>query len=350
MRFATRWAPRSITTQIAILVVLAVFLGDLLSSGFVLLLQASPFSADRIANRIGLVAGLTVLALMIVSLFVALVAVYAIRSITAPLSFMAAATRAFGHSPASNEAALPERGPSEIAQVARALNEMRNRIRALLDDRTRMLAAISHDLRTPLTRLRLRAERVGDAEARDGMLRDVALIDELLGETLVYLREGVRSESLQRTDLPSLLQTICAEFSDVGHRVSYCGPQRLAFACRPRALARAVRNVVDNGVKHGSEVVVKLAAPSEREGLVHVDVSDNGPGIDAALRGAVFEPFFKADGARAPARGGFGLGLSIARDIVRDHGGSIELLDGAPNGLRVRIALPAAAATSLNDT
>ena len=311
---------------------------------------ALAFEPGADAGALLRIGGLTGLALLIVSLFVALVAVYAIHSITAPLSFIAHTARAFGHSPDRDET-LPERGPNEIVRVARALNEMRARIRALIDDRTRMLAAISHDLRTPLTRLRLRAERVVDTESRDGMLRDIGLINELLAETLTYLRDGVRAEPPRPTDLSSLLQTICAEFTDVGHAVAYQGPQRLALACRPRALARAARNIVENGVKHGTQVVLRLCPPVERDGPVHIEICDNGPGIAPSIRNAVFEPFFKADSARTSGAGaGFGLGLSIARDIIRDHGGSIELLAGESVGLKVRISLPATAATSLNDT
>jgi signal transduction histidine kinase len=452
MLFPPRFLPRSITAQVAILVAAAVFLGDVLTGGFLPLLQGTA-SPSRIATRIATVTqlaqsarspaemgdllaiarrsgifvrqvplaqlapvpanardrslfvrliiadlklrwgifplpklviperfangiivpfsngtvlafeagaaditllkmwGLATLELMIVSLFIALAAVYVIRWITSPLSFIASTARAFGHSPTHDDA-LPETGPTEIVQVAQAFNDMRSRIRALVDARARMLAAISHDLRTPLTRLQLRAERVADTEARNGMSRDIGLIDELLGETLTYLREGVLTESVQRTDLPSLLQTICSEFTDVGHSVSYEGPHRMVFACRRRALARAVRNIVDNGVKHGSSVTVKLHTPPgypvQPGGLVQMDICDDGPGIAAPIRNQVFEPFFKGDGARTSSvRGGFGLGLSIARDIIRDHGGEIELLDGTAKGLTVRISLTE---MSLNNT
>jgi signal transduction histidine kinase len=231
------------------------------------------------------------------------------------------------------------RGPREIVQVADALNDMRTRIRALLDDRTRMLAAISHDLRTPLTRLQLRAERIGDQDLREGMLHEIARVARMLDETLDYLREDVRSESASRIDLPSALQTICAEFADVGHAVSYEGPAHLTWTCRPSALTRAISNVVDNAVKHGSVVTVSLRGA--RDGAVEIDVADDGPGIPSSLREKVFDPFFKGDDARTSARrSGFGLGLSIARDVVKGHGGDIDLLDGTPRGLIVRMSLP----------
>lgn len=216
---------------------------------------------------------------------------------------------------------------------------MRTRIRALIDDRTRMLAAISHDLRTPLTRLRLRAERIADQDVREGMLHELERVTRMLDETLDYLREDVRSEPLSRIDLPSVLQTICAEFADVGHAVSYKGLAKLALTCRPSVLMRAISNVVDNAVKHGSTVTVALRA--RNDGRVEIDIADDGPGIAASIRGKVFDPFFKGDDARSPIkRSGFGLGLSIARDVVKGHGGEIEFLDRKPHGLIVRLSLP----------
>jgi signal transduction histidine kinase len=279
-----------------------------------------------------------VLNLTIIAALVIVLSVYAGRWITAPLSSFAAAAHSFGRSPI-DERALDEGGPREVAQVAQALNGMRTRIRALVDDRTRMLAAIGHDVRTPLTRLRLHAERLGDADARASMLREITMIDKLLGETLTYLRDDIGSERNALVDLPSLLQTICSEFADVGHRVSYRGPDRLAYSCRPNALARALRNLVENGVKYGSEVAVDLQTADDNS--IHIEVADNGPGIPYSLREKAFEPFFKVDSARtASARTGFGLGLSIARDAVRGEGGEIYMLDRVPHGLTVRVVLP----------
>jgi signal transduction histidine kinase len=287
----------------------------------------------------------TALALTIVLVFVLLLSVYAVRWIIAPLAAVAGAAQSFGRSPQDNQT-ISSKGPREITQVADALNEMRTRIRALLDDRTRMLAAISHDLRTPLTRLRLRAERVNEESLRDGMLADLVNVSRMLDETLDYLREGGKCEAMCRIDLPSVLQTICWDFADVGHAVSYQGPSRLAWVVQPRALTRALVNIVENGVKHGSAVTITLR--TERLKRIEIEIADDGPGIPVTLRGKVFEPFFKADSARAQNGGGFGLGLSIAQEIVKRHGGNIALLSREPVGLAVRILLPAD--TSLNTT
>lgn len=282
----------------------------------------------------------TVLIIITMLVFVVFMSVYAVRWITAPLSALGRAAESFGHSP-DDDRLIDRRGPREIGQVADALNDMRTRIRALIDDRTRMLAAISHDLRTPLTRLRLRAERIRDPELRDGILHEVVRISGMLDETLEYLQPGSREERMSRVDLSSLLQTVCTEFADVGHSVSYAGPPRLTWVCRPNALTRAVSNVVDNGVQHGSAVRVGLRAGDG--GAAEIEVADDGPGIPAPLREKVFDPFFKGDDSRSATTGrGFGLGLSIARDVVRGHGGSIRLLDHLPHGLLVRISLPQA--------
>jgi signal transduction histidine kinase len=279
----------------------------------------------------------TICAIAIVVSIVLFISLYALRSITAPLSSIASAARSFGQATSDGEA-LRSGGPREIAQVVEALNDMRMRVRSLVNERTQMLLALSHDLRTPLTRLRLRAERIGDARLRDNMLQDIGTINDMLGETLAYLREGGPPEPAQLIELPSLLQTICAQFSDVGHEVAYRGPDRLAFPCRVNAVTRAVANLVDNGVKHGDAVIVALEPAND--GKVGIEVSDDGPGIAGELREKVFEPFFKGDSSRNVAgRGGFGLGLSIAREIVRRHGGDIRLGDRAPHGLSVRLTL-----------
>lgn len=289
----------------------------------------------------------TICALAVIVFIILFLSVYAVRWITSPLSSIAAAARSFGRSSAEH-GTLSTTGPREIAQVAEALNDMRKRVRSLVDERTQMLVAISHDLRTPLTRLRLRAERLDDANLRIAMLQDIAMVNDMLGETLAYLREGGPLEPVHLVDLPSLLQTICAQFADVGHAVSYAGPDRFAFACRAHALSCAVTNVVDNGTKHGD--TVELALRVLDDGTAEIDVSDDGPGIRPSLRDKVFEPFFKGDGARpSSGRGGFGLGLSIARDIVRRDGGTIALLDRAPRGLTVRLSVAGQPATKIRD-
>ena len=201
-----------------------------------------------------------------------------------------------------------------------------------------MCAAIGHDLRTPLTRLLLRADQVSNPQTREGMLRDINGIDAMLRELLTYLREGEQFSATGPVDLAMLLQTLCNEFGDVGHSVRYSGPPEHVFYCRASELTRAITNIIDNGVKHGDAVNVVLRAPIQ--GGVEIEISDNGPGIPFELRERVFEPFFKVESSRTiTGRSGFGLGLAIARDIIRRHGGQIRLLDGRSRGLTVLVSL-----------
>ncbi len=276
------------------------------------------------------------LAASIIFLLVIFLSTYAIYRVTRPLAAFAVAAESFGRSAQEGET-LPATGPLEVARVASALNDMRNRVRRLVDERTRMLAAISHDLRTPLTRLRLRSERIPEAEGRDALLDDIDTIEAMVAATLSYLRDGRLTEAPQLMDLPSFLQTACDEYGDTGHDVTYQGPARLDFACRPVGLKRALSNIVDNGLRFGTQVTIALAG--QAEGGVIIDVTDDGPGIPVELHEKVFEPYFKADQARSADGKSFGLGLAIAREIIVRDGGDIHLSHNLPTGLVVSLRL-----------
>jgi signal transduction histidine kinase len=302
-----------------------------IGAGRALLFQESERQVLETFLTIQVIVGIGLIVIVVLAL-----SIYAIGWVTRPLSAIAQATRAFGRSPDKDDP-LDTGGPAEIAQVAEALNDMRRRVRKLVDERTGMLAAISHDLRTPLTRLKLRSERLEDTGTRVAMLNDISAIDFMVRGALTYLRDGATPEALQLVDLPSLLQTICDGYCDIGSDVVYSGPARLNVICRAEELTRAMTNIIDNGVKHGIQVGVSL----EKQGseAVQIEVWDDGPGIPLELREKVFEPFFKADNARSASRSGFGLGLSIASDIVHRQGGTITLSDRSPSGLRVRVIL-----------
>ncbi len=261
---------------------------------------------------------------------------WAARVLTSPLRSFAAAAENF--QPDGEVASLPERGPTEIRTAARALNRMRARIKELVEGRTRMLAAVSHDLRTPITRLRLRSEFIDDAALRTQMLDELAHMNMMVESILVYLRGGSPRGSATLIDIATSVQTICDQFADMGHAVAYQGPDHLVLTAHPEELRRAITNLVDNAVRHGREVTVRLGALCD---AVSIAVEDDGPGIADVQKEAMQQPFVRGDAARnMNDSSGFGLGLSITREVVEAHGGTLELVDRVPSGLIARITLP----------
>jgi len=267
---------------------------------------------------------------------VTMLGLWAAYALAAPLSSFARAAENFSLDGAADP--LPERGPEEIRSVARALNRMHERIARLMSDRTRMLAAISHDLRTPITRLRLRAEFIEDEGNRRRMLIDLDQMRSMLESVLSLLRNDRKIEAVTLVDIASTLQVIADQFGDMGHVVHYDGPASATAAARPDELHRGVTNLVENAVRFGAEVTIRLDVSGTR--LV-IDVEDDGPGISDARKQEMLEPFARGDDARTmDEHTGFGLGLSIARAIAIAHGGELSLHDRAPHGLIVRMQLP----------
>jgi signal transduction histidine kinase len=267
---------------------------------------------------------------------VTLLSLWAARALTAPLSSFAKAAESFSLNGAA--APLPERGPEEVRALAKALNRMRERITGLIDDRTKMLAAISHDLRTPITRMRLRAEFIEDETQRSRMLGDLDQMRTMLESVLSFLRNDRKLESMTLADVASTLQLITDQFCDIGHKATYEGPAHAMATVRPDDLHRSVTNLVENAVRFGGGATIRLAVTAER---MTIDVEDDGPGIADARKGDVLEPFVRGDEARNMDEAeGFGLGLSITNAIVLAHGGKLSLHDRQPHGLLVRIELP----------
>ena len=265
-----------------------------------------------------------------------LLGVWAARALTAPLSSFAKAAESFSLNGAA--APLPERGPEEIRSVAKALNRMRERITTLIDDRTRMLAAISHDLRTPITRMRLRSEFIEDEVNRRRMMSDLDQMRSMLESVLSFLRNDRKLEAMTLTDIATTLQLVADQFADVGHKVTYDGPEHAMATVRPDDLSRSVTNLVENSVRFGAMATIRLKASPD---TVTIEVEDDGPGISDARKDVMLEPFVRGDDARnMDEAAGFGLGLSIARTIVLAHGGQFSLLDRQPHGLIVCIQLP----------
>jgi signal transduction histidine kinase len=265
-----------------------------------------------------------------------LLGLWVARVLTAPLSSFAKAAESFSLNGAAPP--LPERGPEEIRSVAKALNRMRERITALIDDRTKMLAAISHDLRTPITRMRLRSEFIEDEAHRSHMLGDLDQMRSMLESVLSFLRNDRRLESMTLVDVATTLQLVVDQFGDMGHKVTYVGPEHAAATLRPDDLHRSITNLVENAVRFAAEITIHLKVSPD---TVTIDIEDDGPGISDAHKDVMLEPFVRGDDARnMDETAGFGLGLSIARSIVLAHGGELSLNDRLPHGLIVRIQLP----------
>ena len=276
------------------------------------------------------------------ALLVAVVLVWRAHRMTRPLRAFAEAADRLGLD--TEPPALPEHGSRELRQATRAFNRMTARIRRLVDDRTLLLAAVSHDLRTMLTRLRLRAEFIEDREQREKAAADLDEMNAMLDATLAFARDDAADERRALVDLAALLRTLVEDLAGAGRPASCDGPRRLAVSGRPVALRRLVENLLDNALRYGGEA--RAALQRLDEGRVEILVDDRGPGIPEALRERVFDPFFRVDGSRSRETGGSGLGLAVVRAIVQRHGGTIRLEDRPGGGLRVRVILPLGATDS----
>ena len=266
------------------------------------------------------------------------VCLLAARRVSNGMASFAAAAEQFGR--AGTTRMLPERGPREVREAIAAFNVMQARIERVMAERTAMLGALSHDLRTPLARLRLRAEFLAEPQEQARMRRDLDEMGAMVDQSLDFLRDDARAEPSTALDLAVLLQGLAEEQADLGHGVTFVGPDHATVRARPLSLKRALGNIVENAVKFGSRAEIELRMEN---GAAAVAVSDDGPGIPEALRERVFEPFYRAEASRNRTTGGVGLGLSIARAVVRAHGGEIVLSDHALGGLIVQVALPRAA-------
>lgn len=281
-------------------------------------------------------AGPWMMTLFLAAISVVLLSLWAARALTTPLSSFADAAENFSLS--RTRSSLPERGPEEVRRAARALNRMHERITGLIDDRTKMLAAISHDLRTPITRMRLRSEFIDDEAQRDRMWADLDQMRSMLDSVLSFLRNDRKLEVMTLVDIATVLQLIADQFTDMGHCVTYVGPEHAMAMARQDDIRRSVTNLVENAVRFAGNTTVRLATWEDQ---AIIDVDDDGPGIAETQKGKVLEPFVRGDEARnMNEASGFGLGLSIARAIALAHGGTLSLHDLAPRGLRARIQFP----------
>jgi signal transduction histidine kinase len=292
-----------------------------------------PLPSDPVAAQFSLVSiGVWVITALALAALLSLVAA---RRVVKPLSELSGALDRLG--PGGDDPSVPPHGPQEIEGIIRAFNRMRERLRRFNEDRTRMMAAMSHDLRTPLTRLRMRIEMAQGLEDQQKMLEEVDMMTGMVESILSFTRDDAKQEARSLVDLSALVEGICDDAADAGDKATYSGPRGVTLSCRPTAIRRAISNLVDNAVKYGGMAAVTLAPETDRVVIV---VEDEGPGIPRSEREKVFEPFYRIGSARDPSTGGVGLGLSVTRSIIWEHGGDISLGARKGGGLAVRVELP----------
>jgi signal transduction histidine kinase len=281
-------------------------------------------------------------AFVLMTAMAAMLIVWATRRLTRPVRDLALAANALGRD--VNAPPMPEDGPREVATAAHAFNTMAERIRRFVGDRTQMLAAIGHDLRTPITRLKLRAEFMEDEEQRAKMLSDLEEMEAMVTATLAFARDDAAAEPSVPLDLAALCRTVLDEAADARPDVepeafAFEGVERLTIRGRPIALKRALANLVANAANYGGNARVVLAPP--QAGQIQLRVEDDGPGIPEESQEAVFQPFRRLEVSRNRETGGVGLGLPIARNIFRAHGGDVVLQNRPEGGLSALVTLPA---------
>jgi len=275
-------------------------------------------------------------------LLVSAMSVWTARRVARPISAFATAAERFGMG--AEAIPLPERGPREVRTAIRAFNRMQERLRRFIDDRTQMVAAMSHDLKTPLTRLRLRAELIRNDAQRRKMLTDMDAMTAMIESTLAFVRDDTKRESPLLVDLGALVESACENAMDTGGQVEVTAKQGVNITCRPIAISRAVANLIDNAIKYGGCARVTLDCDGER---AIVTVDDDGPGIPEDEREKVFAPFYRLETSRNRDTGGVGLGLAVARTAAREHGGDVTLDTAASGGLRARLELPVSSVVAL---
>ena len=261
---------------------------------------------------------------------------FAVRKVTQPLGDLARAAHALGQD--INRAPLPETGPAEVADAAKEFNAMQSRLRQSIDERARFLAAISHDLKTPITRMRLRAEMIPNPAMREKFASDLKEMADMVSAALGFLRGESTDESLRPVDIAALVESTVEDFVEAGAQLTLNSIDTLRLNARPHALRRCLNNLIDNAVKYGVDDV-SITIESSPHAL-NIFVRDRGPGIPRDELDKVFEPFYRLETSRSRDTGGTGLGLAIARQIALAHGGDIVLNNRPDGGLESVLRLP----------
>ncbi len=274
--------------------------------------------------------------LVVLGMSVAILAGWTVRPLIRPLASLADA--ATGLAQNLEQSPLPENGPLEVSRAAQAFNAMQRALKRYLEARALALAAVSHDLRLPITRLRLRLERVSDEDLKTKMEEDLAEMDDMIGSTLEFLRAGSSAEKWQKLDVNALLESVAGDMAMVGAQVELHGTASGPITAKPQALRRCLANLLDNAWRYGSEHIdVSIAEHGDQ---LEIRVEDRGAGISREDLERVFEPYVRIESSRAKHTGGTGLGLAIARVIARAHGGDVRLSMREGGGTCATIALP----------
>ena len=273
---------------------------------------------------------------VITGITVALLAGWTVRRLTRPLATLADA--ATGLARDLDQPPLPEAGPAEVSRAARAFNAMQRELKRYVETRAQALAGVSHDLRLPLTRVRLRLEGLADTEVKRSIETDLDEMERMIAGTLEFLRAGASAEAPVRLNLNALVEGVAEDMEALGAQVSVQGRADAPLSVRPQALRRCLANLMDNARQYGgNRIDVSIIDSPE---AVCIRIEDRGPGIPAAERERVFEPYVRLDPSRAKHTGGTGLGLAIARAVARSHRGDIVLSDRAGGGLCAALTLP----------
>ena len=276
-----------------------------------------------------------VISLLLVAGLLSFLVAWLLRRVTRPLAQLARQAEQFGCG--QDIPPLVETGPQEVEETLAAFNRMQTRLNRFVQDRTQMLAAISHDLRTPLTSLRLRCEFLPDGEDKQRLQQTLDTMEEMLKATLAFARDDQAAETSRSVDLVSLLQSLCDDYQDSGLPVTCQSEGQLAYICRPALLRRVLQNLIDNALTYAGSAEVNLV---RGEDSLQILVRDHGPGIPEADLEQVFQPFVRLDSSRNTEGGSVGLGLAIARTLIHRHGGELILSNHPQGGLEARIQLP----------
>ena len=280
---------------------------------------------------VGFLSAIAVLTLGLLALFF-----FTVKRLSAPLSEFSKAAKQFGRD--INAPPLAVTGSSEAQQAATAFNEMQSHIRRIMHERKQILAAVSHDLRTPITRLQLRLEYLKGTPHFDKAIRDIEIMNDMIASILSFARDNAQNEPMERFDFSALLNSLCDDMMDMGRQVTYHSTvDRLAYFGRLSSLRRALTNFIDNAIKYGKTADVGMRVNKNE---IQIKIADQGPGIPEDQLEKVFEPFYRVDPARSPQVTGAGIGMTLAREIIRSHGGDVTLRNRQEAGLSVMITLP----------